>query len=72
MPENTLKFAVGLMLSTFGTFWAIEGLGLFHPGSKAIEWPGGDAALPVLLAVWCGVSWATVRLLSPRVKEVAG
>ena len=27
VPENTLKFAVGLLLATFGTFWSVEGLG---------------------------------------------
>src|SRR5919198_390982 len=31
VPENTIKFAVGLMLTTFGTFWTVEGIG---------EWPG--------------------------------
>jgi uncharacterized membrane protein len=41
VPENTLKFAVGIMLVTFGTFWASEGAG--------IRWPGGDAALIPLL-----------------------
>jgi uncharacterized membrane protein len=41
IPENTLKFAVGAMLTTFGIFWAAEGAGA--------EWPGGDAALPVVL-----------------------
>jgi uncharacterized membrane protein len=72
VPENTMKFAVGLMLSTFGSFWSVQGLGYFSPGEESLEWPGGDVALPVLLAVWCGVSWATVRLLSPRAQEVAG
>ncbi|MBL6939018.1 MAG: TMEM165/GDT1 family protein [Alphaproteobacteria bacterium] len=37
VPENTLKFAVGVMLSTFGVFWTGEGLG--------VDWPGGDLAL---------------------------
>jgi uncharacterized membrane protein len=72
VPENTMKFAVGLMLSTYGTYWAVRGLGIFAPGEASLDWPGGDAALLVLLAVWCGVSWALVRLLSPRVPEVAG
>lgn len=72
VPENTMKFAVGLMLTTFGTFWSVQGLGVFAPDEASLDWPGGDVALPVLLAVWCGVSWATVRLLSPRAQEVAG
>jgi Ca2+/H+ antiporter, TMEM165/GDT1 family len=37
VPENTLKFGVGVMLSAFGVFWTGEGLG--------IEWPGEDIAL---------------------------
>jgi len=42
VPENGLKFAVGVMLTGFGTFWAGEGIG--------IDWPAGDAAIPALLA----------------------
>ena len=37
VPENTLKFAVAIMLSSFGVFWTGEGLG--------IDWPGGDLML---------------------------
>ena len=67
VPENTIKFAVGLLLSTFGTFWAVEGLGVFAGGQASIEWPGEDLALPAILAVWCAMSWLTVTLLrAPR------
>ncbi len=52
VPENALKYAVGLMLVTFGTFWAGEGVG--------IEWPGGDLVLLVLLAAYLLVSLAGV------------
>jgi Ca2+/H+ antiporter, TMEM165/GDT1 family len=65
VPENTIKFAVGLLLSTFGAFWAIEGLGVFAEGRESIEWPGGDLALLAILALWCGVSWLAVTLLRP-------
>jgi uncharacterized membrane protein len=41
VPENTMKFAVGVMLTAFGTFWSAEGSG--------IRWPGSDAALLVLI-----------------------
>ena len=41
VPENTLKFGVGVMLTAFGTFWVGEGVGL--------QWPGADAALLVLM-----------------------
>ncbi|WIV59147.1 COG4280 domain-containing protein [Amycolatopsis nalaikhensis] len=40
VPENTLKFVVGVMLTTFGIFWGSEGAGA--------DWPGSDAALPVI------------------------
>jgi uncharacterized membrane protein len=41
VPENTLKFVVGVMLTSFGTFWAAEGAGA--------HWPGSDAALLALI-----------------------
>jgi uncharacterized membrane protein len=56
VPENTMKYAVGLLLSTFGLFWAVEGLGFFDPTLRAagesLEWPGGTWALLVLLGAW--------------------
>jgi Ca2+/H+ antiporter, TMEM165/GDT1 family len=63
VPENTMKFSVGLLLSTFGTFWAVEGLGVFAEGGKSIEWPGGDLALLGVLGLWCAVSWLAVTTL---------
>ncbi|MFZ1991237.1 MAG: hypothetical protein WAW96_15870 [Alphaproteobacteria bacterium] len=44
VPENTLKFAVGVMLSSFGAFWTGEGLG--------ISWPGGDLMLIAIVALF--------------------
>jgi uncharacterized membrane protein len=55
VPENTLKYAVGVLLTTFGTFWATEGAGA--------RWPGGDAALPVVLAFVVAMSFAFVGVL---------
>jgi uncharacterized membrane protein len=43
VPENTLKFAVGVLLTSFGTFWGAEGAGA--------SWPGSDAALLAIIAV---------------------
>ena len=71
VPENTIKFTVGLLLSTFGTFWSVEGLGYFAPSEDSISWPGGDAALLVLLALWALLAWAAVRLLSAPPQEAA-
>jgi Ca2+/H+ antiporter, TMEM165/GDT1 family len=63
VPENTLKYAVGLMLSTFGVFWTVEGLGVFAPHRTSLSVPGGDAALLVLLAAWLVVSQVLIRAL---------
>jgi uncharacterized membrane protein len=46
VPENTMKFVVGIMLTSFGTFWGAEGAGA--------RWPGSDAALLVIIpAIAC-------------------
>jgi len=58
VPENTMKFAVGVMLTTFGIFWSTEGVGA--------HWPGNDAALPVVLAFVVALSFASVVLLRRR------
>lgn len=55
VPENTLKFAVGVMLTSFGTFWGVEGAGA--------AWPGGDAAPLAIVPAVAAVSLAmTLRL----------
>jgi uncharacterized membrane protein len=64
VPENTLKYAVGLLLASYGTFWAVEGLGALH-GGTSLEWPGGDAALLAIVAGWLLLSRVLVALL-PR------
>jgi len=55
VPENTLKFAVGIMLTTFGTFWAGEGLG--------VAWWGEDWALIGLLLAYLGLAWLLITWL---------
>jgi uncharacterized membrane protein len=66
VPENALKYAVGLMLATYGTFWAVEGLGVLH-GGRSLSWPGGDLALLGVLAGWLLLSRALVAVL-PRLR----
>jgi len=55
VPENGLKFAVGVMLTGFGTFWAGEGVG--------IDWPAGDATILVLLAGYIALALLGIYLV---------
>jgi uncharacterized membrane protein len=55
VPENTMKFVVGVMLSSFGTFWTAEGLGA--------KWWQGDWSILVLIGAFLAVSWVSVQLL---------
>jgi Ca2+/H+ antiporter, TMEM165/GDT1 family len=66
VPQNTIKFAVGLLLSTFGTFWAVEGLGWFSHDGESVAWPSGDVALVILLAAWSAFAWSAIRVLRRR------
>jgi uncharacterized membrane protein len=54
VPENTLKFAVGTMLSAFGVFWVGEGLG--------VPWPGEDIAIIAFAALFVLVALVAVAL----------
>jgi uncharacterized membrane protein len=62
VPENTMKFAVGVMLTAFGTFWGVEGAGA--------RWPGEDAALLVLMPSVAVCAFGLVAFLR-RVREPA-
>jgi Ca2+/H+ antiporter, TMEM165/GDT1 family len=64
MPESELKYVVGLVLTTFGTFFCAEGLG--------VHWPLGDAAILLVLGVWLGVSQLAVRLLAGASRSSSG
>lgn len=61
VPENTLKFAVGVMLSAFGIFWVGEGLG--------VAWPGEDLAIPAIAFLYLIVAVAAVGLVRRRPRE---
>jgi uncharacterized membrane protein len=64
VPENTLKFAVGVMLSAFGVFWTGEGLG--------VAWPGADLAIVAFAALFLMTSGAAVLLTRrPRAELVS-
>jgi uncharacterized membrane protein len=62
VPENTLKFAVGVMLAAFGVFWTGEGLG--------VPWPGADLAIVAFAALFLAVGLAAVPLARRPSAEV--
>lgn len=67
IPENTLKFIVGIMLTTFGTFWASEGFNY--------SWPLSDAFILVLAAIYLlatGVLVLVLRQSKQRRMTTAG
>src|SRR5438270_9170696 len=63
IPENTLKFIVGIMLTTFGTFWAGESFG--------INWPFSDLFLLMLAALYLVVSALLITAIKQRQPRVA-
>lgn len=70
VPENTLKFVVGIMLTSFGTFWMIEGFN--------VAWPLADAFIPILALIYLLASLGFVvwlksqqrLLVAPKVGSV--
>jgi uncharacterized membrane protein len=64
VPENAMKFSVGVMLTSFGTFWGAEGAGA--------HWPGGDGALLAIVPATVILSGLIVALVRrPRAAEDA-
>jgi uncharacterized membrane protein len=64
VPENTLKFAVGVMLSAFGIFWVGEGLG--------VPWPGEDLAIPAIALLFLASALISVRAVRRPAVEIVG
>ena len=62
VPENALKFCVGVMLSAFGVFWTGEGLG--------VAWPGDDLAIPALIGLFLAAALVLVRIVRSGMREV--
>ncbi len=58
VPENWLKFSVGIMLIAYGTFWGGE--------STGVDWPGGELFILGLLAFYVTTSWVLVILVRRR------
>lgn len=63
VPENTLKFAVGVLLAAFGTFWVSEGAGLGWPGAAGVN---PDLAIPFLAAAYLGLALCLIPLCRGR------
>jgi uncharacterized membrane protein len=63
VPENWMKFGVGVMLTSFGTFWGAEGAG--------VDWPGGDAALLVIVPAVALASAGCIGWLRSRKAAVS-
>lgn len=61
VPENTLKFMVGVLLSAFGVFWVGEGMGL--------SWPGSDWSIPGLVAAFLAVALLGVGLSGTKLHK---
>ena len=53
-----MKFAVGVLLTSFGVFWVLEGAG--------VSWPGGEASAAVLILLTATASVAATKLLGRR------
>ena len=71
VPENLMKYSVGLLLSTFGLFWLVEGLNAVASSAHPVEWPGGDLALPVILLAWFGCAQLSMYALRRAGSEPA-
>jgi uncharacterized membrane protein len=64
IPENSLKFAVGGLLTGFGVYWCCEGLGA--------PWPGGDWAILGLVSLYLAAGLALAALVRGRLARTVG
>ena len=62
VPENTLKFVVGIMLTSFGTFWTAEGIRISTSGVH-FEWPLADVSILFLAALYLLASYVLIQWL---------
>ncbi|MBV8444677.1 MAG: hypothetical protein JOZ92_02040, partial [Candidatus Dormibacteraeota bacterium] len=63
IPRSVLQLVVGVMLTTFGTFWSLEGLG--------VQWPAGDASIIGLLLLYVATAAVFIGLERRRVLGLA-
>ncbi|MGB8343626.1 MAG: hypothetical protein WCD86_02020 [Ktedonobacteraceae bacterium] len=62
VPENSLKFVVGIMLTSFGTFWGGEGLG--------VNWPLSDVFILILVVLYLLATFVLVMILRQRKRQL--
>lgn len=79
IPENTMKYGVGLLLVSFGIYWSVGGLGAFFGEPEGIVWPAADLAILVILATTFVLSRVLISVLrrpastaSPVSSQAAG
>ena len=63
IPRSLLQLVVGVLLTTFGTFWALEGIG--------VNWPAGDGAIPGLLILYGVTAAANIGIERRRARRGA-
>lgn len=64
IPENTMKFIVGVMLTSFGAFWVGEAFG--------VDWPQADMSIVYMSASLLLFSWVTVRYIKSKLQVEGG
>ena len=64
VPENAMKLGVGVLLSSFGTFWLVEGLGG--------DWPGSEFAVLYIATAYSVAMLLAVRLLARPAEGTSG
>jgi uncharacterized membrane protein len=69
--ENLLKYGVGLLLASFGTYWSIEGIGIFRAGRESLAWPGHDLMILVLIVAWLLLTRIFIAVLRKPAVAVA-
>lgn len=64
VPENSMKFVVGAMITGFGSFWTLESLGY--------QWPLGESSLLILVIFYLVGGWGLTRVMRNRDKNMLG
>jgi uncharacterized membrane protein len=71
VPENAMKYVVGLLLSSFGVFWVVEGIGFFAPAGASLAWPGELISLGAILIGWVVITRVVIYALRRFERQLA-